>query len=207
MNLKITCTLFLLAFVATTAQADGPYVVGEVSHSNLSLDKGTFNKDLTSAGATGLTSKDDGSGNEWRIQAGYKFTPYLAIEGGYIDLGQVDYKANFAGGTAKGTEKAGGFDLAVLGMYPITDNLSVFAKGGVIAAKVDTKLSSAALPAAHVSDASTEVRPLAGAGFTYGVMKNVDLRFDYDHVFGIGNSGKGGKMNDDIVSAGISYSF
>ncbi len=206
MNLKFTLPL-LLAFVATTAQADGPYLVGEVSHSNLSLDKGTFNKDLTAAGATGLTSKDDGSGNQWRIQAGYKFNPYLAIEGGYIDLGQADYTANFAGGTAKATEKAGGFDLAVLGMYPITDSLSVFAKGGVIAAKVDTKLSSAALPAAHVSDSMTEIRPLAGAGLTYSIMKNIDLRFDYDHVFGIGNSSKAGKMDDNILSAGISYNF
>jgi hypothetical protein len=206
MNLKISLTL-LLTFVATTAQADGPYIVGEVSYSNLSLDKGSFNKDLSAAGASGLTSKDDGSGNQWRIQAGYKFNPYLAIEGGYIDLGQADYKANFAGGTAKATEKAGGFNLVVLGMYPLTDSLTVFAKGGVIAAKVDTKLSAAALPAAYVSDSSTEVRPLAGAGFTYSVMKNIDLRFDYDHVFGIGNSSKGGKMDDNIVSAGISYNF
>ena len=206
MKLNITLTL-LLACVVTTAQADGPYIVGEVSHSNLSLDKGAFHKDLTAAGATGLSSKDDGSGNQWRIQAGYKFNPNLAIEGGYIDLGQANYKANFAGGSANATEKAGGFDLAVLGMYPITDSLSVFAKGGVIVAKVDTKLNSAVLPAVYVSDSSTEVRPLAGAGFTYGVIKNVDLRFDYDHVFGIGNSSKGVSMDDNIVSAGISYSF
>ena len=98
-------------------------------------------------------------------------------------------------------------DLALLGMYPVTDNLSVFVKGGAIVEEVKTKLRSAELPAANFSDTSTEVRPLAGAGITYAIMNNVDLRVDYDHVFNVGSSSKGGKMNADIVSAGISYNF
>jgi len=206
MNFKTTLPL-LLAIAAPSAFADGPYVVGEVTHSNLSLDKGTFNKALTAAGATGLSSSDDGSGTQWRLQAGYKFNPYLAIEAGYIDLGKADYKANFAGGTAKGSEKAGGLDLAVLGMYPVTDHLSVFAKAGMVTAKVETKLTSTTPALTYIKDSSTEVRPLIGAGATYTVLKNVDLRFDYDHVSGLGKSGKGGKMDDDMISAGISYNF
>jgi OOP family OmpA-OmpF porin len=206
MNLKIALPLLFVA-ISTNALADGPYVVGEVTHSNLSLDKGTFNDDLTAAGATGLSSSDDGSGNQWRLQAGYKFNPYFAVEAGYIDLGKADYKARFAGGSAKGSEKAGGVDLALLGIYPVTDNISVFGKVGLVAAKVTTKLSSGAPAALHVNDSSTEVRPLFGAGATYSVMKNVDLRFDYDHVSNLGNSGKSAKMDDDMVSAGISYSF
>ena len=155
MNFKTTLPL-LLAIAAPSAFADGPYVVGEVTHSNLSLDKGTFNKALTAAGATGLSSSDDGSGTQWRLQAGYKFNPYLAIEAGYIDLGKADYKANFAGGTAKGSEKAGGLDLAVLGMYPVTDHLSVFAKAGLVAAKVETKLTYTTPALTNIKDSSTE---------------------------------------------------
>jgi len=206
MILKITLPLLLVA-VSSSVLADGPYILGEVTHSNLSLEKGTFNNDLTAAGATGLTSREDGSGNQWRLQAGYKFNPYFAIEAGYIDLGQADYKASFAGGTAKGSEKAGGIDLAVLGMIPVMDKLSVFGKAGLVLAKVETRLNSGAPAATNIKDSSTEVRPLLGAGAAYNVWKNVDLRFDYDHVFDIGKSGKSGKMSDDMLSAGISYNF
>jgi OmpA-OmpF porin, OOP family len=198
---------FLFLIVSSPVLADGPYVLGEVTHSNLSLDKGTFNDDLAAAGATGLNSSDHGSGNQWRLQAGYKFNPYFAVEAGYIDLGKADYKANFFGGTAKGSEKAGGIDFAALGIIPVTDNFSLFGKAGLVAAKVQTKLTSGAPAAIGVNDTSTEVKPLIGAGATYSLLKNVDLRFDYDHVSNIGSSGKGGKMDDDMVSAGISYNF
>jgi len=197
----------LLAAIATSALADGPYIVGEITHSNLSMDKHAFDQDLTAAGATGLSSSDDGSGNQWRLQAGYKFNPYLAVEAGYIDLGKANYKANFAGGSARGSEKAGGVDLAVLGIYPVTDNLSLFAKGGVIAAKVETKLEANTPTAVRLSDSSYSVRPLLGAGATYNIAKNVDVRFDYDYVPGIRGTSKGGKMDDNMVSAGISYNF
>jgi OOP family OmpA-OmpF porin len=206
MYLKIGLPL-LFVVISSSAFADGPYVLGEVTHSNISLDKGTFNDDLTAAGATGLSSSENGSGNQWRLQAGYKFNPYFAVEAGYIDLGQADYKANFAGGAAKGSQKAGGVDLAVLGILPVTDNLSLFGKAGLVAAKVDTKLTSGAPAATNINDSSTEIRPLLGAGATYSLLKNVDLRFDYDHVSDIGKSGKGGKMDDDMVSAGVSYNF
>jgi len=196
----------LLATFATSAFAKGLYVTGQVTHSNLSLDKHTFDNVLSNAGAAGINSSTDGSGDQWRLQAGYQFNPYFAIEGGYIDLGTADYKANFASGSAKGHEKAGGVDFAVLGIIPATDNLAIFAKAGLIAAKVETKLSSGS-PAVDIKDSTTEVRPLIGAGVSWKVMQNVDLRFDYDHVAGLGKSSNAGRMDDNMVSAGIAYHF
>jgi opacity protein-like surface antigen len=129
------------------------------------------------------------------------------VEAGYIDLGKAKYKASFAGGSATGYEKAGGLDVAILGILPATENLSIFGKAGMVVEKAESRLSSAALPAANIKDTSTTVSPLVGLGATYSMTKNVDLRFDYDHVSNIGKSGKGGKMSDDMLSAGISYNF
>lgn len=206
MKLELTLAA-ILTVCSSAAFADGPYIVGEVTHSSLSLDKAGFNADLAAAGATGISSSTDGSGNQWRLQAGYKFNPYFAVEAGYIDLGKADYKATYTGGVAKGSEKAGGVDLAVLGILPVTDNLSFFAKAGLIAAKVETKLSSTAPAVTNIKDSSTEVRPLIGAGATYSVSKNIDLRVDYDRVTGLGKAGKGGSMDDNMFSAGVSYNF
>lgn len=197
----------LFAVIASPAWADGTYIVGEVTHSNLSLDTATFNQDLTAAGAAGLGSKGDGSGNQWRLQAGYQFNPYVAIEAGYIDMGKADYKASYAGGNAEGSVKAGGLDLAVLGIYPVTDKFSIFGKLGLIEAKVQSKLSSGPQAGVIVKDTTTQARPLLGIGASYQVLENVDLRADYDHVSDLGSASKGGKADADMVSAGLAYHF
>src|ERR1019366_10613742 len=99
-----------------------------------------FDNALSVGGVTGLSSNNTGSGNQWRLQVGYKFNPYFAVEAGYMDLGTANYSATFAGGTANATEKAGGLDFAALGILPVTDTLSVFGKVGFVAAKVKTDL-------------------------------------------------------------------
>ena len=197
----------LFVTISASAFADGPYILGEVTHSKLSLNNAKLDSDLTAAGATGVSSNNDGSGNQWRFQAGYKFNSYFAVEAGYIDLGTAKYNASFAGGSAQGSDKAAGLDLVVLGILPISNNLSIFGKTGLVAAKVKTELSSSAPVTVSISDSSTELRPLLGMGTMYSIQKNVDLRVDYDHVSGLGNSGKGAKITDNMLSAGISYNF
>jgi predicted porin len=60
---------------------------------------------------------------------------------------------------------------------------------------------------ASIGDSSTKIRPLLGVGDTYSLQKNVDLRVDYDHVSGLGKSGQGGAMSDNMVSVGVAYNF
>src|ERR1035437_8178596 len=98
MNLKIALPL-IFATISGSALADGAYVLGQVTHSSLSLDNTDFDNALSVGGVTGLSSNNTGSGNQWRLQVGYKFNPYFAVEAGYMDLGTANYSATFAGGT------------------------------------------------------------------------------------------------------------
>jgi len=197
-----------LFVLASTASAAGFYGVGEVTHSKLSLDHTHFDGALTANGATGLSSSDSGSDNKWRLQGGYRFNPYVAVEAGYIDFGKSKYSASYSGGTAQGSLKAGGVDVAALLSLPVNDSLSVFGKAGMVAAKVDSTLAAGAPAAAASGDASTHVvRPLLGVGALYKLTDNVDLRADYDHVSGLGKSNKTGKMDANLFSLGIAYNF
>jgi len=63
----IPCCLVLSTSVAF---ADGFYVLGQVTRSSNSLNNDYFNGELASGGATGLSSSDDGSGYQWRLQGG-----------------------------------------------------------------------------------------------------------------------------------------
>lgn len=198
-----------LAFILVnaTASAEGFYVLGEVTHSSNKLKRNTFDNALTSNGATGLSSSDKGGSNQWRLQGGYRFSPNLAVEGGFIDFGKAKYTATYSGGSAQGKVKASGVDVAAVLSLPVTDDFSVFGKAGVVAARVKTSLSAdAPANAASGSSSSTVVRPLLGLGASYKLTQNVDLRADIDHVSGLGKSATG-KMSDNMFSMGLGYNF
>jgi OOP family OmpA-OmpF porin len=186
-KLAAAALIALAATAASAASAEGAYVVGEVTHSNASLDGTT------------------GNSNKWRLQGGYRFSPNLAVEGGYIDFGNASYQAAYDGGTASGTVKAAGLDAAALFSLPINAKVSVFGKAGIVAARVKSSLTAAA-PGISNDASTTVVRPLVGFGTEVALTDKVSLRLDYDHVSGLGDSSTG-KMNVDMVSAGLGYKF
>lgn len=207
MKLKKMIPLTLLV-LSQGVMAGDLYVVGDVTHSKDSLKKGTFDSALTSAGATGLSSSDSGSGNQWRLQLGYGINRNLAIEAGYIDFGKAKYSASYAGGTATGDLKAGGLDLVALGILPLTDKFSIFGKAGAVALKAKSSLTADASAVTATGKATAnEVRPLIGLGASYKIANNVDLRTEFDHVNGIGKSNKTGTMDSNMISMGVAYHF
>jgi OOP family OmpA-OmpF porin len=199
--------LALLA-LSTGAWADGLYVVGEVTHSKNHLNTRTQDDALTNAGATALSSSGRGNSNRWRLQLGYSFSPNFAVEAGYIDFGKVKYSASYAGGTATGTVKAGGVDVAALGILPVTDSFSVFGKAGIVAAKVKSSLDASGPASAASGNTSAHVvRPLLGVGASYKLTDAMDLRLEYDHAGDLGKSGKTGKLTSNMLSLGLAYHF
>lgn len=204
----ISLTLLTLLAASGTAMADDWYLVGEVTHAKSKLDTGTTDSALAAAGATGLaTSTVKDHSNQWRLQLGYKVNPNFAVEAGYIDFGKAEYRSDYAQGSASGTVKAGGVDIAALGIAPITDDFSVFGKVGIVAAHVKTSLAATGLATPPGDSTSNVVAPLLGLGVSYKLSDNVDLRAEYDHVSKLGKSGKTDKIGSDMVSAGLVYRF
>lgn len=207
MKLHHFAALALIA-LTTMASADGLYGVGEVTYSSASLDNSYFDNALATSGATGLSSSDSGGSYQWRLQGGYRFNPYLALEVGYIDFGKADYQAAYAGGSAQGSLKAGGVDMAALLLLPLNDSFSIFGKLGVVDATVKANLQAGAPAASATGDTSVNsVRPLLGLGATYKLTDNVDLRADYDYVSALGSSSKTGTMDVNMFSMGAVYNF
>jgi OOP family OmpA-OmpF porin len=200
--------LALLA-LSTGVYADNDlYVVGEVTHSRDTLNTSTNDTALTGAGASALSSNGKSNGNQWRLQLGYKLSPNVAIEGGYIDFGKAKYSASYTGGTAQGTVKAGGLDIAALGIVPVTDSISVFGKVGVVAARVKSSLTAGTPASAATGNISANaISPLIGLGASYKISDTMDVRAEYDHASDLGKSGKTGKMKADMVSVGLAYHF
>src|SRR5262245_8845410 len=79
----------LLLIVSTTAHAAEPYIEVGVSGSELKT--------------TGFLNRLSPSGKEfgeersvgWRVAGGYRFSPYVAVEGGYADFGNKTIDSQF----------------------------------------------------------------------------------------------------------------
>lgn len=195
-----------LAVAATSSQAGDWYALGMVTRADANPSNSAFDNALTTAGATGLSSSSKDKSNKWRLQLGYRFNDYVALEGGYIDLGRTRYSATYNEGGATGQIKAGGPNLTVLGMLPVTKGLSLFGELGVIDAKVKSSLAAGGVAASDAYD-KTQVRPIYGLGAMYQVSDNVDLRASYERVDNLGDKHRLGQMDVNLYSLGLDYRF
>jgi len=198
----------LLLGTTLSAHAADWYALGALSQSQVKLDKGALDSTLSTNGASNINSDQSGTHGQWRLQLGYQFTPYLAVEGGYIDLGKANYDAAFSGGSAAAEWKSGGVDLAALGTLPFGNKFSLLGKLGVISTKTTTSWRSSGITGLPSGDESkTETKPFAGIGVSYKLLPQSDVRLEYEHFADIGDAQLTGNADINTVSLGMSYHF
>lgn len=210
------CSLFA---AAVSAHADvGFYVLGSVGQSRFDHDGGGFQgevRDIESEFGIRFSS-DDKKDTGYKLQLGYQFNEHFAIEGGYIDLGELTYKGGLRADAdnafnLKGKSEASGVNLDALLTLPINAGWSLFGKAGVINAKVKSK---AAIHLIEDGDASTEsdsesatkLKAHFGIGAAYKFHQNLSVRAEIERFNELGDS-KTGKYNVDLFSVGVAYHF
>ena len=133
MKSRTLATAILFAGLSAITQstfAEGMYLAGSLGSSMpTSTVKSDVDIALISAGATNLSSSM-GNGTAMKFLVGYDFNPNLAIEGGYFDSGTMTYSGTATGATISADVKATGLQVALLGIAPINDKFSLFAKVG-----------------------------------------------------------------------------
>ncbi len=148
--------------------------------------------DLSSAyvGAGGGQTKNKDLGNDtnnnaWKAFVGYDFNKFFGLEAGYVDLGS----------TSQGpvTAKAKGPDVAAVFNFPFTDNVGIFAKGGVHRFEVTQS-------ALGLSSTDRKTDAAYGAGVKFAFTKNIALRGEWER-FEMKNN------DSDLVSASLVFNF
>jgi len=205
---KLALVALFAATVAAPAFAGDVYVVGSVGQSTMDINKGELDSALTSAGATGVSSSLDKTDTAYKIQLGYQFNQYFAVEGGYVDLGKGTYSASFTGGSAHADAKASGVNIAAVGILPLGESFSLFGKLGFIDAKVETSVSANGPGgSASGSVSSTKWKNNWGVGATYNVNKQLGVRVEYEQFNKLGDSNTTGEADVNLLSAGVVYKF
>ena len=189
-NAVAVVLLGLGALTATPiASAQGFYIGGSFG----STDAGDGNAipDLITSGTT------DGKDSGFKIFGGYHFSPNLAVELAYVDLGTLTYSGTFGGlSVSNGKVETSGLNTSLVGTFPVNPNFSLFAKAGIFAWSADARDITGGLPFS-----GTE----SGGDFSFGfggaiqIDRNFSLRVEWERL----------QANDDIslLSAGFAYRF
>ena len=218
MNLK-TALFASLALAAGTATAadDGFYVGAGVGYGSMSVDSQKIDRILDSELPAGYfvdgSNVDDGA-SPWSAFVGYRFMKYVAVELGYIDLGNADYSSAVSDGVdtfgrAKAQWEASGWPVSVLGIWPINDEWEVFGRVGLFMG--DVKLQAKAVDGngdtllrGNASNNSNEF--IGGAGVNFNFLEKWTARAEWQAMPSLGNDDTGsGDWNN--FQASILYRF
>ena len=161
------------------------------------------NLGLYVGGAYGVASVNDSEfdDDDTVIQGfvGLQLSPYLGIEGGYMDLGKH-------GGDLLRSD-IDGYSLSVTGTLPLTDSFSLFVKGGQL--WWDSKVSAAGFSSSYDGE-----EWIYGVGMNFAMTERLDFRLTYDRVDvdleqdEVGPVASGDFDSEiDIVSAGLRFRF
>ena len=219
--MKLKTALFAsLALAAGTATAaeDGFYVGAGVGYGSMSIDSQKIDRILDSAltptGYAVTDSNVDDGASPWSALVGYRFMKYVAVELGYIDLGNADYTGIVSdgldtAGRVKAQWEASGWPVSVLGIWPINNEWEVFGRVGLFMGDVKLKAKAVdglgdMLVRGNASNNSNEF--IGGAGVNFNFLEKWTARAEWQAMPSLGNDDTGsGDWNN--IQASILYRF
>lgn len=175
----------------------------------------------SSENRTTFNSRDTG----FRLYGGFRMTPYLAVEGGYVGLGRIGLRRSVDSictppqplctprtFTQSGNVKAGGWTLSLVGELPIGHSFALSARAGLIRSTVRISNNVSERFFSDQPATATQTRPIVGIGVRYALSSQISARLNWERFINLGDRGHGdrgqtGNGNVDLVSLGLEYSF
>ncbi|HEX5372606.1 MAG TPA: OmpA family protein [Aquabacterium sp.] len=172
LRLLSLATLSTWLLTPAHAQYDAYYYGGlSVGQARASFDKAAIANGLLAPGQTATAIRSDDRDTAYKVFLGYQFNTYVALEGGYFNLGKFSFDADTTPtGTLSGRLKVQGGNLDLVGTMPMSDRWALIARIGAQYAKA--KGSFLGTGAVSVSDAErTENKTNAkiGVGLQYEI--------------------------------------
>jgi OOP family OmpA-OmpF porin len=187
--------------------AAGPYFGASAGQSRAEMAEDEIKDDLLESGFSTTDFDDNNRDIGYRLFAGWRFNPHVSIEGGWFDLGEVDFTATTdPAGSLDGEFEFSGWNVDLLGMWPVTDRASLFARVG--AHYGEAKVGYASTGSVNVLQSrfsNKELNHKVGAGFQYRVTDALSLRLEAERYRVDDTVGNTGDL--DMLSAGLVYHF
>jgi len=214
MNMMKTASLLGLAGFAlintsmAMAEDSGFYIGGNVGQSVSHLDESGMTNRVAGPGLSITSVNRDNRDIGYKLYGGYQANDYFSLESGWFDLGRHNFTSTTTpAGSLLGKIKVRGVNLDALLRLPLTDQFSVFGRGGMTYAQTRDSFSTTgalALPA-NPNPNKWAWNPKYGVGLDYNLTRSFGIRAEAER-YRI-NDAVGGKGNIDLFSLGMTYRF
>lgn len=182
----------------------GFYIGGNAGVSRAEIDEDAINQAVVSVGGVGVATTSDQSGTGFKAYGGYSFTPNVAIEAGYFDLGKFTTTTTTANlGSVDAEMKFKGFNVDVVGRIPFGDSFALLGRVGVINTKQDVRASGST--GAVLTDDTSKTSWKAGIGVEYMITGGLGVRAEGE-IYNVPD-GPDDKSNIGLLSVGLLYRF
>jgi hypothetical protein len=167
---------------------------------------------------TSTSASLDARDSAYGFVVGWRLTEHIALEGGYLDLGDVVYKDRSTGlfantpppeNWAQNLETStSGIALSALGILPLSYRWEVYARGGVLIANSEESV--------FITDGnqSQKLRAnqsgfdlFAGLGVSFSLAEIYNLRLEYGRVFDAGDDDVLDEADVDMATLNVTVSF
>jgi OOP family OmpA-OmpF porin len=166
-----------------------------------------------------LQSDLDDSDSTLAVFGGYRFNRYIAVEGGYLNLGEVTYTGNAtfrvgffatAPGTVRVTAGAQGAYVSALGSLPITRFWEVYGRGGFLVEETEVEATATVVGVTASADESTSgVDAILGVGTAFHAGKHVSIRVEYQRFIAVDDDYEEdtAETNANVFNLGVVFRF
>lgn len=158
---------------ATSDNPSGPYVGAGWGQFKLGLH------DLSDVGIA-VNSVTDSDDNAWKIFAGWRFNPYFALEGAYVDFGRPGDRFDASGSDGDYRVIMKGFSPTAIISLPIGP-IELFAKGGAYYydAHVKAHFDSSG---GNIDSSNRRNDAMYGGGIGASVTDHLHIRAEYERL-------------------------
>ncbi|HEY0064248.1 MAG TPA: OmpA family protein [Telluria sp.] len=204
------------ATLASQAQAAEPfvnpdwansawYLGGGIGGARATIDQDRITRSLNANGSSVTAfNKDESDAPAFKLFAGRQLNRYLAIEGGYFDLGSFGFDATTTDGALRGQAGFRGVNLDLVGQLPLTERFSLLGRIGVNYAKTSTQFAGNRLIAGGATSLSERKSGAkAGLGLEYKLSEALAMRAEVERYRV--NDAVGNRGDVDMWSLGLVY--
>ncbi|MEQ1516003.1 MAG: outer membrane beta-barrel protein [Usitatibacteraceae bacterium] len=207
--------LALTAAGTAQAQSATPWYGGVSAGATKSnVDSGEVNDFLRSLGYGSPSTSADNKDAAYKFSLGYKFSPVVAVEGYYADLGKYNTRTSVATpfpGFVSADYKAKGYGIDLMLSAPMTQEFSVYGRLGVIQAETVANFAfvGSVSPQNPTQNrfSKNKVGQHFGLGLQYELGPAVALRTEVETYRKLGDDSTGGELKVDVVSLGAIFRF
>lgn len=208
--MKKTVAVALLLLSSVALAETGIYVIGGFGRTSYEVDGAALQAENAGLGVPNTTSVDDTDVGV-KIAAGFHFNENLALEVGFVDLGEAKI-TSIATGADPATDvmraEASAVFFDMVGTAPLNRDFALIGRVGLASSRLEVSDSCTGILVCAGSDEEQDVNLKFGFGAQISFSRNVALRAEWERYMDVGEGATpAGQPDVDMLAVSLKIMF